>query len=82
MLDYVRASINEFFGQTYFDVDFDPDIVIGPSVLEFLQDFFTRYHSSIDIIFTVLQVSLLPYPQILLFSKASIFLFHRAAGAP
>ena len=30
--------------------------MFGPAVLEFLQDYFTRYHSSTDAIITILQV--------------------------
>jgi hypothetical protein len=53
----ILCSSFSIFAQTFFVADFDPDIVIGPTVLEFLQDFFSRHHSSVDVILTVLQVS-------------------------
>ncbi len=31
-------------------MDFDPDIIVGPKVLEFLRDYFMRHNSSIDVI--------------------------------
>ena len=40
-----------------FDVDFEPDIVIGPVVIDFLSDFFTRHNSSLDALITILHVS-------------------------
>ena len=39
-----------------FDVEFEPDIVLGPAVIDFLSDFFTRHNSSLDPLITVLHV--------------------------
>jgi origin recognition complex subunit 3 len=43
--------------QTMFDVDFEPDVVIGSATIDFLSDFFTRHSSSLDAVITILHVS-------------------------
>jgi len=42
--------------QTFFDLEFDPDIVLGPSVFDFIHDYFTRHNCSLDSVVTVIQV--------------------------
>ncbi|PPQ91406.1 hypothetical protein CVT25_014294 [Psilocybe cyanescens] len=48
--------LQEVLLKTFFSVDFEPDIMIGPAILEYLQDYFTRYNSSADVILTILQI--------------------------
>ena len=55
------SMLTEVDWQTFFDVDFDPEIVVGPKVLEFLRGYFMRHNSSIDVILTVLQVKSIPH---------------------
>ncbi|KIM41529.1 hypothetical protein M413DRAFT_445512 [Hebeloma cylindrosporum] len=43
--------------KTFFDPEFEPDIIIGPATLQYLNDYFTRYHSSVDAILTILQLA-------------------------
>ncbi|KJA25290.1 hypothetical protein HYPSUDRAFT_76037 [Hypholoma sublateritium FD-334 SS-4] len=42
---------------TFFDLEFQPDIMIGPAVFQYIQDYFARYNPSVDTIFTVLQLA-------------------------
>lgn len=42
--------------QTFFDPDFDPDIAIGHSTLDFLSEFSSRHTTSLDAMLTILQV--------------------------
>ncbi|KAJ3505538.1 hypothetical protein NLJ89_g7363 [Agrocybe chaxingu] len=48
--------LQEIVIKTFFDIDFEPDIMIGPAILEYLQDYFTRYNSSIDAVLALLQL--------------------------
>ncbi|KDR77233.1 hypothetical protein GALMADRAFT_66332 [Galerina marginata CBS 339.88] len=52
-----QGVLQEVLLKTFFDVGFDPEIMIGPTILEYLQDYFKRYHSSIDSILTILQLA-------------------------
>ncbi|KAH9484392.1 Origin recognition complex subunit 3 [Psilocybe cubensis] len=51
-------------GSTFFCPTFEPDIMVGPIVLEYIQDHFTRYNSFADAILTILQVSLTSYTEV------------------
>lgn len=44
--------------KTFFDLDFEPDIMIGPIALEYLRDYIDRYNTSVDTVITFLQVNL------------------------
>ncbi|CAA7266184.1 unnamed protein product [Cyclocybe aegerita] len=48
--------LQELVVKTFFHIDFEPDIMIGPAILEYLQDYFTRYNSSTDAVLTLLQL--------------------------
>ncbi|EIM87468.1 uncharacterized protein STEHIDRAFT_55712, partial [Stereum hirsutum FP-91666 SS1] len=43
--------------ETFFDLAFEPDVMVGPTTLEYLIDFFTRHTSSVDGFTTVLQLA-------------------------
>lgn len=45
--------------QTFFDVRFDPDLILGPRAIEFLVDFFGRHSPSLDGLVSILQVTIL-----------------------
>ncbi|EPQ51812.1 hypothetical protein GLOTRDRAFT_80817 [Gloeophyllum trabeum ATCC 11539] len=47
--------------QTFFALDFEPDIMIGPPVLEYILDYFKRYNSSNDAILTILQLTFMKH---------------------
>lgn len=42
--------------KTFFDVEFEPDVMIGPANIQYFQDYFTRYDSSLDKVLTILQL--------------------------
>lgn len=49
--------LEEVLLKTFFDINFDPDIVIGPAFLVFLTDYFIRQNASLDSILTILQLA-------------------------
>ncbi|KAF9045577.1 origin recognition complex subunit 3 N-terminus-domain-containing protein [Panaeolus papilionaceus] len=52
-----RKILEEVVLKTYYDAHFEPDLVIGPGVLEYLVDYFSRYNSQVDVIFTFIQLA-------------------------
>ncbi|TFK53049.1 hypothetical protein OE88DRAFT_1677789 [Heliocybe sulcata] len=42
---------------TFFSLDFEPEVMIGPAVLDYIVDYFTRYNQSTDAILTILQLT-------------------------
>ena len=42
--------------QTFFDLNFDLDVVPGPTVFEFIHEYYTRRNCSLDSVMTILQV--------------------------
>ncbi|RDB19721.1 Origin recognition complex subunit 3 [Hypsizygus marmoreus] len=52
-----KRVLEEVLLKTFFDVGFDPDIVIGPAVLSSLADHFTRQDSSVDSILNFLHIT-------------------------
>ncbi|KAI0046775.1 hypothetical protein FA95DRAFT_1542047 [Auriscalpium vulgare] len=49
--------LEKIITETFFDIGFDPDVMIGPATLDFLADFFCRHTSSVDAVLTVLQLA-------------------------
>ncbi|EKM78495.1 hypothetical protein AGABI1DRAFT_9633, partial [Agaricus bisporus var. burnettii JB137-S8] len=47
--------------KTFFNPAFTPDLVLGPTVLESIIDFFLRHHSSVDTLLTTLQLAYLKH---------------------
>ncbi|PPR03388.1 hypothetical protein CVT24_012513 [Panaeolus cyanescens] len=56
-----RKILEEVVLKTFYDAHFDPDVVIGPGVLECLVDYFSRYNSQVDVILTFIQLSYLQH---------------------
>lgn len=54
-------ALEKVLMETFFDSKFESDIIIGPTVLEFLADFFTRHSSFVDGVLTILQVAYLKH---------------------
>ncbi|KAH9829557.1 origin recognition complex subunit 3 N-terminus-domain-containing protein [Rhodofomes roseus] len=52
-----QSVTEEVLARTYFDPTFEPDIMIGPATLDFLHDFASRHTSSLDALYTVLQLA-------------------------
>ncbi|KAF9489511.1 hypothetical protein BDN71DRAFT_1455928 [Pleurotus eryngii] len=50
-------ALEDIILKTFFDLDFQPDIDIGPSTLTFLVDYFMRHNSGIDAALTTLQLA-------------------------
>ncbi|KIM92135.1 hypothetical protein PILCRDRAFT_810149 [Piloderma croceum F 1598] len=49
--------LDDILTKTMFDVGFEQDIVIGPTVIDSLSDFFTRHNSSLDALITILHLA-------------------------
>ncbi|KAI0342415.1 hypothetical protein BDW22DRAFT_1395357 [Trametopsis cervina] len=49
--------INTVIDGTFFNPDFEPDIMLGPAVLDFLGEFSARHTNSIDAALTILQLA-------------------------
>ncbi|KAG6830996.1 hypothetical protein H0H92_013468 [Tricholoma furcatifolium] len=50
------AKSCSLFGQTFFDSHFEPDLIIGPTVLAYLKDYYNRHNSSIDALLNILHI--------------------------
>jgi origin recognition complex subunit 3 len=50
-------SRNRLSPQTFFDLHFEPDIMVGPAALDFLTDFFCRNSASVEGVLTTLQLA-------------------------
>ena len=53
----IRYAPNHSTCQTFFDLDFDPDIMVGPAALDFLRDFFCRNSASVEGVLLILQLA-------------------------
>ncbi|KAI0316872.1 origin recognition complex subunit 3 N-terminus-domain-containing protein [Amylostereum chailletii] len=52
---------NKIVTETFFDLDFEPDVMLGAAALEYLVDFFTRHTISLDGVSTMLQLAYLKH---------------------
>jgi origin recognition complex subunit 3 len=50
-------NINKLIPQTFFDPDFEPDVMVGPAALHFLIDFFGRNSASVEGALLILQLA-------------------------
>ncbi|EGO26953.1 hypothetical protein SERLADRAFT_448068 [Serpula lacrymans var. lacrymans S7.9] len=50
-------ALHEILMKTFFDVDFEPDVMIGPSSIDFLVELFTRHNTSLDSVASILQLT-------------------------
>ncbi|KAI0768174.1 origin recognition complex subunit 3 N-terminus-domain-containing protein [Trametes elegans] len=51
------ALVKNVLTKTFFDPDFDPDVMLGPAALEYISDFAARHTASPDAILTLLQLA-------------------------
>ncbi|KAI0643837.1 hypothetical protein C8Q79DRAFT_1012390 [Trametes meyenii] len=51
------ALIKDVLTKTFFDPDFEPDVMLGPTALEYIAEFATRYTASPDALITLLQLA-------------------------
>ncbi|KAI6130863.1 origin recognition complex subunit 3 N-terminus-domain-containing protein [Pisolithus thermaeus] len=49
--------LHEILLKTFFDVDFEPELMIGPVLIDFLADFFERHSVSLDSLVSILQLA-------------------------
>ncbi|KIK27187.1 hypothetical protein PISMIDRAFT_8398 [Pisolithus microcarpus 441] len=49
--------LHEILLKTFFDVDFEPEVMIGPAQIDFLVDFFERHSVSLDSLVSILQLA-------------------------
>lgn len=49
--------LEELITKTFFDLDFEPDIMVGPAALDFLTDFFCRSSASVEGVLLILQLA-------------------------
>ncbi|KAJ8515138.1 hypothetical protein ONZ45_g7404 [Pleurotus djamor] len=56
-LPHGLPALEQIIVKTFFDVDFRPDVLIGPAVLDFLYDHFRRYNSGIDTVQSIIQLA-------------------------
>jgi hypothetical protein len=54
-LDVAMKTLTESL-KTFFDPTFEPEIMIGPTTIDFAVEFFTRHNSSLDGLLSILQV--------------------------
>ncbi|KAG1803874.1 origin recognition complex subunit 3 N-terminus-domain-containing protein [Suillus plorans] len=52
-----EKSLHDILLETFFDPVFEPDIMIGPTTIDFVVEFFTRHTSSLDGLLSVLQLA-------------------------
>ena len=57
---FIPISLSKFCSprlyQTFFDVAFEPDVMLGPATLDYLADYTTRNTASVDVLLDILQV--------------------------
>ncbi|KAL1748261.1 origin recognition complex subunit 3 N-terminus-domain-containing protein [Schizophyllum fasciatum] len=51
------SVVREIVEKTFFDNNIDPDLMIGPGVLDFLADYTSRHIANVDIVTTILQIA-------------------------
>ncbi|KAH9990207.1 hypothetical protein BJV74DRAFT_885047 [Russula compacta] len=49
--------LEEIVTKTFFDLHFEPDIMVGPAALDFLSDFFCRNSTSVEGVLLILQLA-------------------------
>ncbi|KAG2040662.1 origin recognition complex subunit 3 N-terminus-domain-containing protein [Suillus americanus] len=52
-----EKSLHDILLETFFDPTFEPDIMIGPTTIDFAVDFFARHSSSLDGLLSILQLA-------------------------
>ncbi len=52
-----HMTSNHLTCQTFFDLHFEPDIMVGPAALGFLNDFFSRNSASVEGVLLILQLA-------------------------
>ncbi|CAL1709689.1 unnamed protein product [Somion occarium] len=53
--------VREIVQKTFFDVGFEPDVMLGPATLDFLIDYSTRHSASVDGVLNIIQLAFLKH---------------------
>ncbi|KAG2076245.1 hypothetical protein BDR04DRAFT_1125767 [Suillus decipiens] len=56
-LPLAEKSLHNILLETFFDLTFEPEIMIGPATIDFAVEFFTRHSSSLDGLLSILQLA-------------------------
>ncbi|CCM05618.1 uncharacterized protein FIBRA_07847 [Fibroporia radiculosa] len=51
------GMVESIVSKTFFDVSFEPSVMLGPDILEYISDFASRHTASIDGLSTILQLA-------------------------
>ncbi|KAJ7499463.1 hypothetical protein FB451DRAFT_1205523 [Mycena latifolia] len=68
---YLQASLARSTESTFFDPTFEPLLLPGPTLLEFIENYYTAHNPSLDALLTVLQVAHLKHYTTDMFSLLS-----------
>ncbi|KAI0820290.1 hypothetical protein BC628DRAFT_1413209 [Trametes gibbosa] len=72
------SMVKDVLTKTFFDLEFQPDIMLGPSALEFITEFTTRHIASPDVVTTLLQLAYMKH-----FTQAlTVFTHGQSLGEP
>ncbi|KAG2121256.1 origin recognition complex subunit 3 N-terminus-domain-containing protein [Suillus clintonianus] len=52
-----EESLHDILLETFFDPIFEPDVMMGPTTIDFAVEFFTRHSSSLDGLLSILQLA-------------------------
>ncbi|KAJ3538531.1 hypothetical protein NM688_g6505 [Phlebia brevispora] len=75
-----RATVEEVVQRTFFDPEFQPSIMLGPGVLDFLADFCIRHTPLLDAAISIIQIALLKHfeePLTILVHDSAVGQVHR-----
>ncbi|KAL0946224.1 hypothetical protein HGRIS_012483 [Hohenbuehelia grisea] len=50
-------ALEQILTKTFFDLEFTPDIIVGPAILDYIVDHFNRQNSNLDAVLTDLQLA-------------------------
>ncbi|KAI0718567.1 hypothetical protein C8T65DRAFT_570595 [Cerioporus squamosus] len=70
------ATVKEVLTKTFFDANFEPDVMLGPGAIEYIVDFASRHSASPDALLTMLQLAHLKH----FANPLSIFLHDQLLG--
>ncbi|KAH9847296.1 hypothetical protein C2E23DRAFT_849159 [Lenzites betulinus] len=72
------TMVKDVLTKTFFDLEFEPDVMLGPSALEFITEFSTRHITSPDVVTTLLQIAYMKH----FTQPLSIFTIGESLGEP
>ncbi|KAF9224942.1 hypothetical protein BS17DRAFT_779331 [Gyrodon lividus] len=70
--------LHDILLKTFFDVEFDPHVMLGPAAIDFLVDFFGRHTTSLDGLVSTLQLAHMKHFE----DPLTVFLIDERLGSP